>query len=185
MDRPFFGAFENHGDFVEQIETLLFEPFRMMVAAWFDLGFDPVDRTVQRMVAPGEIAEMRVAQSESLQRLGIEMDVISAGEYKSAAEQFTRGFPSPENQEAVTAMLTRLQTQVVRDLAQARRRTVDQMQAVNTEGVEPLANPLNASQRLREDQVTEADRHADFQAIAPAVEFYIFLVPNVIDCMSE
>ncbi len=58
---------------------------------------------------------------------------------------------------------------------------VDRMQAVDTDGVEPLANPLNATQRLRDDAVTEADRHAEFQAIAPAVEAELYLVPKVID----
>ena len=58
---------------------------------------------------------------------------------------------------------------------------VDQMQAVDTTGVEPLANPLNASQRLREDKVTEGDRHAEFQGIAPATESDLYLVPKVID----
>ena len=58
---------------------------------------------------------------------------------------------------------------------------VDQMQAVDTAGVEPLASPLNASQRLREDAVTESDRHVDFQAIAPATEADLYLVPKVID----
>ena len=58
---------------------------------------------------------------------------------------------------------------------------VDQMQAVDTTGVEPLANPLNASQRLREDRVTEQDRHVEFQGIAPATESDLYLVPKVID----
>jgi len=58
---------------------------------------------------------------------------------------------------------------------------VDQMQAVDTTGVEPLANPLNASQRLRADQVTEVDRRDAFQAIAPATEDGLYLVPRVID----
>jgi aspartyl-tRNA(Asn)/glutamyl-tRNA(Gln) amidotransferase subunit C len=58
---------------------------------------------------------------------------------------------------------------------------VDRMQAVDTAGVEPLANPLNATQRLREDAVTEPDQHAEFQAIAPAVEAELYLVPRVID----
>ncbi|MDJ0879163.1 MAG: Asp-tRNA(Asn)/Glu-tRNA(Gln) amidotransferase subunit GatC [Halieaceae bacterium] len=58
---------------------------------------------------------------------------------------------------------------------------VDQMQAVDTAGVEPLASPLNASQRLREDQVTETDRHGEFQGIAPATESDLYLVPKVID----
>ena len=58
---------------------------------------------------------------------------------------------------------------------------VDQLQAADTRGVEPLANPLDASQRLRADEVTEGNRRAEFQAIAPAVEHGLYLVPKVIE----
>jgi aspartyl-tRNA(Asn)/glutamyl-tRNA(Gln) amidotransferase subunit C len=58
---------------------------------------------------------------------------------------------------------------------------VDQMQSVATSGVEPMANPLNASQRLREDRVTEVDQRDEFQAQAPATEDGLYLVPKVID----
>ncbi len=58
---------------------------------------------------------------------------------------------------------------------------VDQLQAADTEGVTPMANPLDATQRLRADEVTEDDRRNDFQAIAPAVEDGLYLVPKVID----
>ncbi len=58
---------------------------------------------------------------------------------------------------------------------------VDQLQAVDTSGVEPMANPLDAVQKLRPDAVTEEDRRAAFQAIAPAVEDGLYLVPRVLD----
>ena len=58
---------------------------------------------------------------------------------------------------------------------------VDQLQAVDTNTVEPMANPLDAVQLLRPDQVTEVDRRDAFQAIAPAVEDGLYLVPKVID----
>jgi aspartyl-tRNA(Asn)/glutamyl-tRNA(Gln) amidotransferase subunit C len=58
---------------------------------------------------------------------------------------------------------------------------VDQLQNVDTSDVEPLANPLDAIQRLRPDVVTENDRRDEFQAIAPAVEKGLYLVPKVID----
>ena len=58
---------------------------------------------------------------------------------------------------------------------------VDQMQAVDTSSLEPMANPLDANQRLRADIVTESDRHAEFQQIAPQVEDGLYLVPKVID----
>jgi aspartyl-tRNA(Asn)/glutamyl-tRNA(Gln) amidotransferase subunit C len=58
---------------------------------------------------------------------------------------------------------------------------VDQLQNVDTSDVEPLANPLDAIQRLRPDVVTENDRRDAFQAIAPAVEKGLYLVPKVID----
>ena len=58
---------------------------------------------------------------------------------------------------------------------------VDQMGAVDTEGVEPMSHPQAAMQRLREDRVTETDRRALFQSIAPAVEDGLYLVPKVIE----
>ncbi|OJW77718.1 Asp-tRNA(Asn)/Glu-tRNA(Gln) amidotransferase subunit GatC [Thiobacillus sp. 65-1402] len=55
------------------------------------------------------------------------------------------------------------------------------MQAVDTSGVGPMAHAQEVYQRLRDDAVTETDRHAAFQAIAPAVENGLYLVPKVIE----
>lgn len=44
-----------------------------------------------------------------------------------------------------------------------------------------MANPLDATQRLRPDAVTEINRREEFQAIAPAVENGLYLVPRVIE----
>lgn len=60
-------------------------------------------------------------------------------------------------------------------------RMVDQLQAADTRGVEPMANPLDATQRLRPDEVTEGNRRGEFQSIAPAVENGLYLVPRVIE----
>jgi len=58
---------------------------------------------------------------------------------------------------------------------------VDQMAAVDTEGVEPMSHPQAAMQRLREDRVTEVDERELFQSIAPQVEDGLYLVPKVIE----
>ncbi|MBP8185105.1 MAG: Asp-tRNA(Asn)/Glu-tRNA(Gln) amidotransferase subunit GatC [Pseudomonas sp.] len=58
---------------------------------------------------------------------------------------------------------------------------IDQMQAVDTRGIEPLAHPLETSQRLRADQVSEVNCREAYQAIAPAVENGLYLVPQVIE----
>ena len=58
---------------------------------------------------------------------------------------------------------------------------VDQMQSVNTDNVEPMAHPLDATQRLREDVVTEPNNREKLQSCAPAVEDGLFLVPKVIE----
>ncbi len=58
---------------------------------------------------------------------------------------------------------------------------VAQMSAVDTEGVEPMAHPSDLALRLREDEVTEGDRRAAFQAIAPETEAGLYLVPKVIE----
>jgi aspartyl-tRNA(Asn)/glutamyl-tRNA(Gln) amidotransferase subunit C len=44
-----------------------------------------------------------------------------------------------------------------------------------------MAHAQEVTQRLRDDTVTETDRHAAFQAIAPAVENGLYLVPKVIE----
>ena len=58
---------------------------------------------------------------------------------------------------------------------------IDAMQAVDTSGIEPLAHPLEATQRLRADAVTEQNQRDAYQAVAPAVESGLFLVPKVIE----
>lgn len=58
---------------------------------------------------------------------------------------------------------------------------VDRMQEVDTSGVEPLANPLDASARLRADEVTESDQRAAYQRIAPSTTDGLYLVPKVIE----
>lgn len=58
---------------------------------------------------------------------------------------------------------------------------VDQLQAVNTDGVVPMAHPLDAVQRLRADEITEPNQREQFQAIAPATQDGLYLVPQVIE----
>lgn len=58
---------------------------------------------------------------------------------------------------------------------------VDQLSAADTDSVEPMAHPLNAVQRLRPDEVTETNQREAFQAIAPATENGLYLVPRVIE----
>jgi aspartyl-tRNA(Asn)/glutamyl-tRNA(Gln) amidotransferase subunit C len=58
---------------------------------------------------------------------------------------------------------------------------VEQMQASDTTGIEPMANPLDAVARLRPDVIDESNQRAAFQAIAPATENGLYLVPKVID----
>lgn len=58
---------------------------------------------------------------------------------------------------------------------------VAQLQAVNTDGIEPMAHAVDVVQRLRPDTVTEPDRRDAFQAIAPETEAGLYLVPKVIE----
>jgi len=58
---------------------------------------------------------------------------------------------------------------------------VTQMDSVNTDGVTPMAHPLDAVQRLRTDEVTEQDQREHFQEHAPQVEDGLYLVPKVIE----
>ena len=58
---------------------------------------------------------------------------------------------------------------------------IDQMQSVDTDTVVPLAHPLDLTQRLREDDVTEFNRRGELQLLAPEVEHGLYLVPKVIE----
>jgi len=63
---------------------------------------------------------------------------------------------------------------------------VEQLRAVDTTGIEPLNHPIAAMQpdlalRLREDVVSEPNRRDDYQAVAPATQDGLYLVPKVIE----
>ena len=58
---------------------------------------------------------------------------------------------------------------------------IDKMQAVDTENIEPMSHPLDASQPLRADEVTESNKREKLQQNSPATEEGLFLVPKVIE----
>lgn len=58
---------------------------------------------------------------------------------------------------------------------------VEQLNGVDCSDVEPLAHPLEATQRLRPDAVTEANNREGFQQVAPETEDGLYLVPQVIE----
>jgi aspartyl-tRNA(Asn)/glutamyl-tRNA(Gln) amidotransferase subunit C len=81
-----------------------------------------------------------------------------------------------EDSEAVIARLNRV------------LELIDQLKAVDTRGIEPMAHPLDAhlpeGQRLREDAVTEPVGEAGralYQSVAPATQDGLYLVPKVIE----
>ena len=58
---------------------------------------------------------------------------------------------------------------------------VDQMQQIDTDGVAPLAHPLELKQTLRADAVSETNQRDKFQAIAPQANAGLYLVPRVVE----
>jgi aspartyl-tRNA(Asn)/glutamyl-tRNA(Gln) amidotransferase subunit C len=58
---------------------------------------------------------------------------------------------------------------------------IDEMRRVDTAGVEPMAHAQDLVQPLRVDSVTEINRRERYQAVAPAVEQGLYLVPKVIE----
>ena len=58
---------------------------------------------------------------------------------------------------------------------------VDQLQAADTTGVSAMSHPMQAIQRLREDEVTELNQREALQTVAPDTENGLFLVPKVIE----
>lgn len=57
----------------------------------------------------------------------------------------------------------------------------EQMQAVPTDGVEPMANALDSTQPLRIDAVTESNQRESLQSVAPQTEDGLYLVPRVVE----
>lgn len=74
-----------------------------------------------------------------------------------------------------------------KDIAEASRQLsnilhfIEQLNSADTSNVEALAHPLDISQRLRDDAITERDLREKFQRIAPQVEAGLYLVPKVIE----
>ena len=58
---------------------------------------------------------------------------------------------------------------------------INELQAVDTTGIVPMSHAQDVALPLREDRVTEQDRHALYQSAAPAVEDGLYLVPKVIE----
>ena len=58
---------------------------------------------------------------------------------------------------------------------------IDELQAIDTTGIEPMAHAQDAILPLRDDAVTEQDRRALYQQQAPAVADGLYLVPKVLD----
>ena len=58
---------------------------------------------------------------------------------------------------------------------------METLKGINTDGVEPLKSPFDNPQPLREDVVSETNHREQYQAVAPATEAGLYLVPRVID----
>ena len=81
--------------------------------------------------------------------------------------------------------LSQAEAEAVLPQLQAVFSLVEEMQAVDTSGLEPLAHPIlflrEIAQPLRVDQVTEADHRDENMQSAPAQQEGYFLVPRVIE----
>ena len=75
------------------------------------------------------------------------------------------------------------ETETTRDQLNGIFAFIEQLQAVDTTGIAPMAHAVDVPQRLREDKITESDRRADFQHIAPDVDAGtgLYLVPKVLE----
>ncbi|MAZ77414.1 MAG: Asp-tRNA(Asn)/Glu-tRNA(Gln) amidotransferase GatCAB subunit C [Legionellaceae bacterium] len=72
----------------------------------------------------------------------------------------------------------------ITDKLQKVMKLIDEMNAIDTSDIEPMAHPLDLAQRLREDEVTETNQRDEFIKLAPAAEAGLYLVPKVIDIVE-
>lgn len=90
----------------------------------------------------------------------------------------------PEVQHVATLARLQLEDDEIDDVVEKLSRIVafvDQLQAVATDDVLPMAHPLNMAQRLRADDVTEFDQRDLVQENAPSTEEGYYLVPKVLE----
>jgi len=73
------------------------------------------------------------------------------------------------------------ETEKTRDQLNGILSFIEQLQSVDTTGIEPMAHAVDVVQRLRPDAATEADLREAFQAIAPETEAGLYLVPRVVE----
>ncbi len=76
------------------------------------------------------------------------------------------------SQEKLPALITRLENVLT---------LVAKMDNVDTQNVEPLAHPFNATQPLREDIITEKNQRELFQQNAPDVKEGLYIVPKFME----
>jgi len=77
--------------------------------------------------------------------------------------------------------VTKAEAEQVLSQLQAIFSLIEELQSADTRGIEPMSHGQDVTLRLREDQVTENDKHELFQSIAPQVEAGLYLVPKVIE----
>ena len=58
---------------------------------------------------------------------------------------------------------------------------INELQAVDTTGIQPMSHAQDVMLPLREDVVTATDQRALFQSVAPAVQDGLYLVPRVVE----
>lgn len=58
---------------------------------------------------------------------------------------------------------------------------VEVLQQTDVGTIAPMAHPFDATLALREDAVTEPDRHAALAALAPETQGGFYLVPKVLE----
>ncbi|MCP4456043.1 MAG: signal peptide peptidase SppA [Planctomycetes bacterium] len=91
-----------------------------------------------------------------LDRLGIQADFLSMGDYKSAAETMTRTHPSAAAQENLDWLMDSLYDSLVGMMAQSRDRTPDQIKSLIDQG------PFLAEQALEKDLIDAVETRAVF-----------------------
>lgn len=90
------------------------------------------------------VAMELVFLGEALERFGVEFEVVSAGEYKSAAEPLSRSYASPANRRALKTLVTDLHTQVRKAIAEGRNLDEAEVQVWMDKGIVSAADALEA-----------------------------------------
>jgi protease IV len=136
--REEFVAFKNQGKFVHMIASDASFWHYYLVAVADKITINPASS----LMIPGPVFQL-IYFGEALRKLGVDVEVLRAGKYKSAFEPFVTNVPSPETLEQYQAMENSLRTYMIEQIAQYRKKSEEEVRGWLKQSIFTAQDALN------------------------------------------